>query len=108
MTLTREFRATLQNRAAHDPAFRQAMLKEGVNALLAGDVPAGKAILRDYINAAVGFGPLAETTNIPAKSLMRMLGPRGNPRADNLFQIIRQLQTHEGIRLGVGEEVSAR
>ncbi|MEF3698822.1 helix-turn-helix domain-containing transcriptional regulator [Desulfolutivibrio sp.] len=108
MTLTRDFRMTVQHRTGHDPAFRHAMLKEGVDALLAGDVPAGKAILRDYINAAVGFGPLAEATNIPAKSLMRMLGPRGNPRADNLFQIISQLQAHEGIRLGVGEEVSAR
>jgi DNA-binding phage protein len=77
------------------------MLKEGVEALLAGDVPTGKAILRDYINASVGFGPLAEATQIPAKSLMRMFGPQGNPRADNLFQVIHHLQTREGVRLNV-------
>ena len=70
--------------------------------MLAGDVETGKAILRDYINAAVGFGQLAEVTHIPAKSLMRMFGPKGNPRADNLFQVIRHLQAREGIHLEVG------
>jgi DNA-binding phage protein len=102
MALTKDFRTTLQARAKQDVAFRQAMLKEGIDAMLAGDVATGKAILRDYINASVGFRPLAEATNIPAKSLMRMLGPKGNPRADNLFHIIHHLQTREGISLGVG------
>ncbi len=102
MALTRDFRETLQTRAQHDASFRQAMLKEGIDTMLAGDVATGKAILRDYINASVGFGKLAEATNIPAKSLMRMLGPKGNPRAENLFQIIHQLQLREGINLGVG------
>jgi DNA-binding phage protein len=101
MAITREFRATLLERAQEDAEFRQAMLKEGIDALLAGDLETGKAMLRDYINAAVGFGPLAEATRIPAKSLMRMLGPKGNPRADNLFQIIHHLQAHEGIHLEV-------
>lgn len=75
--------------ARKDIAFREAMLKEDVDAMLAGDVETGKSILRDYINAAVGFGRLSEVTHIPAKSLMRMFSPKGNPRADNLFQIIK-------------------
>lgn len=102
MALTRGFRTALLERARRDTAFRLAMLKEGINTMLAGDVETGKAILRDYINAAVGFGPLAEATNIPAKSLMRMFGPKGNPRADNLFQIISHLQAREGIHLQIG------
>ena len=102
MALTREFRKTLLERARKDADFRQAMLKEGIDTLLAGEVEIGKAILRDYINAAVGFGQLAEDTHIPTKSLMRMFGPKGNPRAENLFQIIHHLQTREGIRLEVG------
>jgi DNA-binding phage protein len=101
MALTRGFRATLLERAQKDAEFRKAMLKEGVDTMLAGDVATGKAILRDYINAAVGFGYLSEATDIPAKSLMRMFGPKGNPRADNLFQIIKHLQAHEGIHLEV-------
>jgi len=55
MALTREFRTTLQERAQQDVEFRQAMLKEGIENMLAGDVSTGKAILRDYINASVGF-----------------------------------------------------
>lgn len=102
MALTRKFRTTLQERAQRDAEFRQAMLKEGIESMLAGDVATGKAILRDYINASAGFVSLAEETHIPAKSLMRMLGPKGNPRADNLFQILHHLQVREGINLGVG------
>jgi DNA-binding phage protein len=101
MALTRDFRTTLLERAQKDVEFRQAMLKEGIDTMLAGDVATGKAILRDYINATVGFGQLAEATHIPAKSLMRMFGPNGNPRADNLFQIIHHLQALEGIQLEV-------
>jgi hypothetical protein len=104
MTITREFRATLLERARKDAEFRRAMLKEGIDALLAGDLETGKAMLRDYINMAVGFGPLPEATHIPAKSLMRMLGPKGNPRADNLFQIIHHLQAHDGIHLEVAPQ----
>jgi hypothetical protein len=101
MALTRGFRVTLLARAQKDAEFRKAMLKEGIDTMLAGDVETGKAILRDYINAAVGFGDLSEATHIPAKSLMRMFGPKGNPRADNLFQIIKHLQAREGIHLEV-------
>jgi hypothetical protein len=63
--------------ARKDIAFREAMLKEDVDAMLAGDVETGKSILRDYINAAVGFGGLSEVTHRPAKSLMRIFSPKG-------------------------------
>jgi phage baseplate assembly protein gpV len=62
MTLTKNFCETLQARAQRDRRFRQAMLKEGVGALLASDVSTGQAILRDYIYASIGFGPLADAT----------------------------------------------
>lgn len=51
MSLTRDFRETVQARAERDPAFREALLKEGVECLLTGDFEAGKIVLRDYINA---------------------------------------------------------
>ena len=79
MVLTREFKELVQKRVARDPAFRDALLREGVDTLLAGDVDTGKAILRDYIKATVGFEKLGEATGTPTKSLIRMLGPRGNP-----------------------------
>ena len=101
MPLTRSFKDTVKARAGRDPAFREAMLIEGVDALLAGDIDAGKAILRDYINATIGFEKLAEETGTPAKSLMRMLGPSGNPNARNLFSMLHRLQSASGLSLRV-------
>lgn len=101
MALTRSFKDTVKERAERDPKFRAALLTEAVEQLLAGDVQVGKAVLRDYINATIGFERLAQETGTPAKSLMRMFGPKGNPRADNLFAVISRLQKASGIRLGV-------
>ena len=74
----------------------QQLLREGVEWLLAGDLDTGKAILRDYINATIGFEELSDMTHTP-KSLMRMLGPKGNPQARNLFDVIAHLQRAEGL-----------
>lgn len=101
MPLTRSFKETVKARAARDKAFRDALLTEGIDALLAGDVDTGKAILRDYINATIGFEKLAEETGTPAKSLMRMLGPSGNPNARNLFSMLHRLQSASGLSLRV-------
>jgi hypothetical protein len=101
MPLTRDFKELVQKRIARDPAFRDALLREGIDTMLSGDVDTGKAILRDYIKATVGFEKLAEATGTPPKSLIRMLGPRGNPQARNLFGIIGYLQRQAGIELHV-------
>lgn len=58
VALTRDFKETILARVQADPKFRDALLKEGIETMLAGDVDAGKAILRDYIKAMVGFGQL--------------------------------------------------
>ena len=89
----------MQARIRRDPAFREELLREAVESLLSGDLDTGKAILRDYINATVGFEKLGNLTHKPPKSLMRMLGPRGNPQARNLFEVIGTLQKREGLRL---------
>ncbi len=101
MPLTRDFKETVQARVRNDPAFRQALLKEGIACLLAGEVDTGKAVLRDYINATIGFQELSELTDRPAKSLMRMFSPKGNPQAKNLFEILRHLQEAEHVQLEV-------
>lgn len=101
MPLTRAFKQTIRARIERDPKFRSALLREGVETMLAGDVTTAKTILRDYINATVAFTDLAEATHIPSKSLMRMLGPAGNPRADNLFEIVSFLQRREGVRFEI-------
>ena len=104
MAPTKEFRDTIQARAQRDPAFRKALLQEGVECLLAGDVDTGKAVLRDYNNATIGYEELSQVFGRSSKSLMRMFGPKGNPQASNLFAVTRYLQEQEGIHL----EVKAR
>lgn len=98
VALTRDFKETIRARVQRDPGFRKALLRESVENFLAGDVETGKIILRDFINATVGFSKLSGVTQRSAKSLMRMLGPRGNPQARNLFEIVAYLQRAEGVR----------
>ena len=88
-------------RAAHDARFREHLLTEAINQLLVGDLAAGKAMLRDYINATISFERLARLLKKSSKSLHRMLGTKGNPTAENLFAIIKALQNHERVRLRV-------
>jgi DNA-binding phage protein len=101
MALTRDFKETIQARARRDPAFRRALLREAIECMLSGDIDTGKAVLRDFINATVGFERLGSKTRIPPKSLIRMFGPRGNPQAKNLFEVVAYLQKEEGVRLSV-------
>jgi DNA-binding phage protein len=96
MALTRSFKDLVQKRVAGDPAFAAALLREGIDVMLAGDVDTGKAILRDYIKATVGFEKLGEATGTQPKSLIRMFGPRGNPRARNIFGILGYLRRRAG------------
>jgi DNA-binding phage protein len=104
MALTREFKETVRARAARDPAFRKALLTEAAELLLTGDVETGKAVLRDYINATVGFAALAKATGTHPKSLMRMLSAGGNPRASNVFDIFGELQRASGVHLAVAAD----
>jgi len=97
MAITRNFKETVQARALRDPEFREGMLRESIECMLAGDLKTGKALLRDYINAIIGFEKLAQLTRKDPKSLMRMLSPDGNPTASNLFDVIYVLEKRENI-----------
>ena len=101
MPLTRDFKETIRDRAQRDSKFRKELLREALEAMLSGEIAVAKTILRDYINATVGFSGLAKATRIPPKSLMRMFGPTGNPRADNLFEVVSFLQHREGVRFKI-------
>jgi len=101
MGLTKDFRETVQAQVKRNPAFRRGLLGDAIESLLAGDVTLGKELLRDYINATVGFPKLAAHTKIHAKTLHQMFGPAGNPTARNLFEIVAYLQRAEGVSLQV-------
>lgn len=101
MALTRDFRDTVVARVQRDPRFREALFTEAMNAYLGGDTAAGKAILRDLVNATIGFEELAAELNKPSKSLHRMLAPRGNPSTENFFGIVSALQKKARVKLRV-------
>jgi DNA-binding phage protein len=101
MTLTRSFKDTVQLRVAKDEAFRQALLSEAVQSLIENDLASGRSVLRNYINATIGFSELAAIIGKPEKSLMRMFSPKGNPTAANLFSVINTLQERTGVELRV-------
>jgi len=88
MTLTRDFKETVNARVQRDYTFATALLDEAVSLLLNGEPETARLILRDLVNATVGFEELAIETSKPSKSLHRMLSAKGNPTMDNLTTII--------------------
>ena len=101
MALTRDFRETIRARAQREPRYREALFTEAINAYLAGDPATGKSILRDLVNATVGFESLAAQIKKPSKSLHRMLAPHGNPSTENFFGIVNALQKKTRVKLRV-------
>ncbi len=101
MPLTRDFKITIKERADRDPAFRKALLAEAVELLVANCLNDGKLMLRDYINATIGFEQLGKKLDRSAKHLMRSFSAAGNPTMSNLFEIVEVLQKREGITLRV-------
>jgi DNA-binding phage protein len=101
MALTRDFRRTVRARAERDPVFRKALFREAVQALLQANINEGRAALRVYINATIGFERLGKVLGRPQKSLMRMFGPDGNPTAENLLGVINALQEETGVHLEI-------
>lgn len=103
MALTRDFKQTVTERVRRDPTFAQALLDEAATLFLNGEPAPARMILRDLVNATIGFEKLAVKTEMPSKSLHRMLSARGNPGMDNLAAIFKALRK----KLRVGLTVQA-
>ncbi len=101
MALTRNFKNTIVERVERDPDFARELLDEAATLFLNGETETARLILRDLVNATIGFEQLAAETERPSKSLHRMLSARGNPNMDNLAAIFGAVRQ----RLGVGLEV---
>ena len=93
MTLTRDFRQTVKERVKRDPEYARALLDEAATLFLGGEPDVARLVLRDLVNATVGFENLAEITHKPTKSLHRMLSDRGNPSMDNLAAIFAAIKS---------------
>lgn len=108
MALTRDFKQTIVERVEREPAFAQALLDEAATLFLNGEPETARLILRDLVNATLGFEELAVLTAKPSKSLHRMLSPQGNPSMDNLaaiFGAIRK-ELNVGMRVQVVKQAS--
>jgi len=101
MTLTRNYKHTIAQRVARDPAFAKALLDEAATLFLSGEPEAARVILRELVSATVGFEGLAELTRKPSKSLHRMLSPKGIPSMDNLAAIFGAIRACLKVSLSV-------
>lgn len=99
MPLTRDFQPTVVERVRLEPAFARALLDEAGSLFLNGDPAMVRVVLRDLVNATVGFEGLAAATERPSKSLHRMLSATGNPSMDIQAAIFDVLcRNHQGSR----------
>lgn len=101
MALTRDFKQTIVERVERDPSFAKALLDEAATLFLNGEPETARLILRDLVNATVGFEQLAQETDRPSKSLHRMLSRDGNPSMDNLAAIFSAITKRLGVSLQV-------
>ncbi len=105
MALTRNFKITVAARVQSDPMFAQALLDEAITLFINGEPETAKLILRDLVNASVGFEKLALEIHKPAKSLHRMLSASGNPTMSNISAIFAAIK--KKLRVEVCTEVVA-
>ncbi|VVM06997.1 hypothetical protein MAMT_01496 [Methylacidimicrobium tartarophylax] len=99
MVLTRDFEETIVERVRRDPNFSKALLDEAATLFLNGEADTARLVLRDLVNATVGFEALAVETGKPAKSLHRMLSKSGNPTMDNLAVILGVVRKKLGVEI---------
>jgi DNA-binding phage protein len=101
MAITRDYKDTINERVSREPAFTAALLDEAITLFLNGEPEVARLVLRDLVNATVGFEDLARELDKPSKSLHRMLSARGNPTMDNLTKIIGTLRNNLGLDIEV-------
>lgn len=106
MALTRDYKETIKERAQKEPDFSKALLDEAISLFLNDEPDAARLVLRDLVNATVGFEELSVAVAKPSKSLHRMLSAKGNPTMDNLNKIIKVLREQLHVKINV-QTVSA-
>jgi DNA-binding phage protein len=99
MALTRNFKHTIIERVNRDPAFAKALLDEASTLFLNGEPETARLVLRDLVNATIGFEELARCIPKQSKSLHRMLSERGNPNMDNLAAIFSAISKNLNVHI---------
>lgn len=107
MTLTRNVAETINTRIESDPAFAIALLNEAISLFLNGEPETARLVLRDLVNATIGFEALAIAVNKPSKSLHRMLSAHGNPTMDHLTLILTALRRELNVDIRIQTVICA-
>ena len=92
MMLTRTFEKSIRERVKSDRDFKIELLVEAANSFLQGEPETARLILRDLVNATVGFEALAKQLGVPAGRLHSMLSVTANPSMSHLSAIFEALQ----------------
>ena len=101
MEITRDYKETINERVKNDPKFATMLLDEAISLFLNGESEVARLVLRDLVNATVGFESLAAKVEKPSKSLHRMLSAKGNPTMDNLTNIFKVLRKNLNVDIKV-------
>ena len=101
MPLTRPYEETIKERAQWDTEYRAMMLPSVIDLLLSDDVRVGKIALDSCIYATIGYERLGELIGKTPDDIKRMCHPDYDTSVNDLFEIIKHIQQHEGIRLEV-------
>jgi DNA-binding phage protein len=101
VVLTKDVSEIVANRIQRDRKLAVTLLEESLALFLNGEPSVARLVLRDLVNATIGFEGLAAATGKPSKSLHRMLSAKGNPTMDNLAVIFGVLQQELKVEIQV-------
>ena len=102
LALSRSSKETVLERVQLDAEYAQALLGEAATLFINGEPETARLILRDLVNATIGFEQLSTLTAKPSKSLHRMLSPSGNPSLDiaaTLEAVARSARTGQAVEV---------
>jgi len=101
MALTKDYNEIINERLQKDPEFAAALFDEAITLFLNGESDVARMVIRDLVNATIGFETLAKEVNKPSKSLHRMLTAKGNPTMDSLTNIFKALKRKLNVEIEV-------
>jgi DNA-binding phage protein len=99
MVLARGVNRTVEERVRRDPDFAKALLDEAATLFLNGEPHTARVILRDLVEAVIGFEALASEIGKTSRSLQRMLSTEGNPSMDDVAIILGVVRKKLGVDL---------
>ena len=82
-----------------DIKMRLRVLQQATSLLLQGEPHTAKLLLRDLVNASIGFEQLARDIDKPPKSLHRMLSAAGNPTLSHVSAMLAAIAAHLGVEI---------